>query len=713
MFCWRYCVRDMLTALLLIDTQQHCVRYFITERDGRTLLTPCSGPGCFLHSLFKHNVALRPDCTEMLFRRVVAAVVVAIVSYVVVRFELWDKKWLVIAPMYFRKHVILRLTNPIHPNTPVNWKPPSRRQVLLEPRAGSAVPNIILIISDDLGINDLSGGCGVQTPNIDSIRHNGVAFAQAYAGQATCAPSRGAMLTGRYPTRFGYEFTPGPKGLARILTVPTPGELFPPILHKELIKVLPPVENMSLTRDETLISEVLQQQGYDTYYIGKWDAGAKPPHTPVDRGYNESLAFHVGASLYMYEGHPDLVNGYGDKFDDFLRLACRFTVNHNNGHVMQPDKYMTDYLSEQASNMIKSRAAGGEVTGSEAPFFLTLAYNAPHNPYQAMRADFEDPEVQKLPTVLEQVYAAMVKSLDRGVGTVLQALKDSNQYDNTIVIFTNDNGGAHYANLPNLNRPYRGWKATFFEGGIRVPMFMQWPARIQPLREAPASEEDAEICRTYANRSVHLGVRCGYRVVDDVVSHVDLFTSLVSLTHPDPAATSAHRLDGLNFFDLIKAQDGWISHSGDAADSSVDHTARSDKALEQSRTRVLYWRSGHYSAIRVGDWKLQMALRPDKVWLYDLRSDPTERRNLAEEVGVTNRPSLETLSVRHAAGDVAATGEHASIVERLLRVFAAFEAVEAEQAPASWPAASETPITVDKVIGAKQEPDDECIYWSN
>jgi hypothetical protein len=185
----------MLTAMLLIDTQQHCVRYFITERDGRTLLTPCSGPGCFLHSLFKHNVALRPHCTEMLFRRVVAAVVVAIVSYVVVRFELWDKKWLVIAPMYFRKHVILRLTNPIHPNTPVNWKPPSRRQVLLEPRAGSAVPNIILIISDDLGINDLSGGCGVQTPNIDSIRHNGVAFAQAYAGQATCAPSRGAMLT--------------------------------------------------------------------------------------------------------------------------------------------------------------------------------------------------------------------------------------------------------------------------------------------------------------------------------------------------------------------------------------------------------------------------------------------------------------------------------------------------------------------------------------
>jgi arylsulfatase A-like enzyme len=445
------------------------------------------------------------------------------------------------------------------------------------------------------------------------------------------------------------------------------------------------------------------------------------------------LSFYVGASLYQSNSHPDLINGYGDKFDDFLRLICRFYVTHNNGHKIEPDKYMTDYLSEQTRNLIMSRAiktADGEHASSGAaperkdPFFITLAYNAPHNPYQAMRADFEDLEVQKLPTHMERVYAAMVKALDRGVGTVLQALKDSGHHDNTIVIFTNDNGGAHYANLPQLNAPFRGWKATFFEGGIRVPMFMQWPARIQPLHATSEERpEEPEVCRRYSQRAAHLGVDCGYRVVDDVVSHVDLFTSLVSLVQPQPRSTTVNKLDGLNFFDLLRAQGGWLeSHGNEVIDSALSAAREEEKtrafeiAKTQSQTRALYWRSGHYSAVRVGDWKLQMALRPDKVWFYDLRTDPTERRNLAAEMGITGRSSLEALRDARNAGNTKATSgsdEREFLLNELLRVFAAFVEVESEQVEASWPAASETPVTVDKIIGAQQEPGDECVYWSN
>jgi uncharacterized sulfatase len=130
----------------------------------------------------------------------------------------------------------------------------------------------------------------------------------------------------------------------------------------------------------------------------------------------------------------------------------------------------------------------------------------------------------------------------------------------------------------------------------------------------------------------------------------------------------------------------------------------------------LYWRSGHYSAARVGDWKLQMALRPNKVWFFDLHADPTERRNLAAEVGIANRSSLEALRAQRVAGDSSAApggSDHDRILDELLRVFAAFVEVESEQVEASWPAASETPVTVDKIIGAQQEPGDECIYWSN
>ena len=582
------------------------------------------------------------------------------------------------------------------------------------------MPNILQILVDDLGFNDLSGGCGVATPNIDSIRHNGILFTQAYAGQATCAPSRAALLTGRFPTRFGIEFTPGNRGIAKILTLPKPKDHFQPILHKDILKVLPPMSEMVLSLNETMFSTVLQAGGYDTYHIGKWDCGPDEGYRPLERGFNESLSFNLGGAPYLEAGNPELVNGYGNEFDDFLRWVLRFHIDHNNGPLFQPDKYMTDYLSERAVDLIHTRAVRDGEEQQMDPFFLSLAYNAPHNPYQALRSDYEDPEVQKLPTQMGRVYAAMIKALDRGVGKVLLALKDANLYDNTMIIFTSDGGGANYAGLPATNAPFRGWKGSLFEGGIHVPMYIQWPKVIPTVTDCTWDlEETAQGARL-----------CEQLTVDSPVSHVDIFTSLMSLLPSSVVENHVHNhLDGINLFDLVHAT--VKKHNLQANNSTapvIDRSSLLQQALteEKSRTRTLYWRSGHYMAVRVGDWKLQLAERPDKVWFYHLKTDPHEWRNLALQVNVTTQASLQSMLQRLPLATAEENGllesTHTSeealtssyfVAQQLRRIYDKLVEMDAQQAPPAWPAAAETPVIIDKDVTQKQHPNDEYIYWSN
>ncbi|KAJ1411613.1 alkaline-phosphatase-like protein, partial [Ochromonadaceae sp. CCMP2298] len=343
-----------------------------------------------------------------------------LIGYLIDRFEVLGPNFLVIAPLVVYKHAV-ELIHPISQRHEIAWRPPSN----FNQRPGrvggpTPPPNVILIVADDLGFNDLSHGCGVATPNIDSIRDSGVHFTHAYAGQATCAPSRAALLTGRYSTRFGYEFTPVPPALARVLTHPSPaGVQQQPVFHKEVLRSLPRMQDMVLPANETLVSQLLQERGYDTYVVGKWDSGGHSPYTPRDRGFNESLGFTLGASLYHRNWHPDIVSLHGNPFDDFLRAVLPFSVSHNNGPPMDPDQYMTDYLADEAANLVASRSQQQQQSKGEegedfspAPYFLMLTFNAPHNPYQALRSDMQDAEVQALPTQTQRVYAAMVKALD-------------------------------------------------------------------------------------------------------------------------------------------------------------------------------------------------------------------------------------------------------------------------------------------------------------
>jgi arylsulfatase A-like enzyme len=203
---------------------------------------------------------------------------------------------------------------------------------------------------------------------------------------------------------------------------------------------------------------------------------------------------------------------------------------------------------------------------------MYLAYNAPHTPLQATREDYD--ALSFIPDHTMRVYAAMIRSLDRNIGRVLQSLKDQGLDDNTLVIFTSDNGGAHYVGLDGLNSPYRGWKATFFEGGIHVPFFMRWP-----------------------------GVIPKGSTVQAPVSHFDIFATAAAAAGQQVPADRP--IDGVNLLPFI----------------TKGSTARPHETL--------FWRTDTYRVVRQGDWKLQVSDRPKKTWLYDLAADPTEKVNLS------------------------------------------------------------------------------------
>ena len=228
--------------------------------------------------------------------------------------------------------------------------------------------------------------------------------------------------------------------------------------------------------------------------------------------------------------------------------------------------YLTDYFSDSAVQVIAANR--------HRPFFLYLAHWAPHTPLQATKADYA--AVAHLETHRERVYAAMILALDRGVGRVMAALKANGLDDNTLVIFSSDNGGADYIGLPNINAPLRGWKQTLFEGGIRVPFLARWPGRI------PAGS-----------------------VFDQPVHHFDVFATAAEAA--GAALPTDRTIDGVNLLPFLSGQRSDAPH------------------------KALFWRSGASQTAMVDGWKLNISDPPGKAWLFDMGNDPTERHNLAEQ----------------------------------------------------------------------------------
>ncbi|MCC6301283.1 MAG: sulfatase-like hydrolase/transferase [Gammaproteobacteria bacterium] len=409
----------------------------------------------------------------------------------------------------------------------------------------SEKPNIVVILTDDHGYGDV-GYVGLasdlQTPNIDDLAAHGMRFNNFYANSSVCSPTRAALMTGRYPALVGVPGT-----VAR-----------------------DPVTNMGyFSPTGPTLPELLKSAGYTTGLIGKWHLGdylGEDPHNlPTRRGFDYFHGF-IGAAgdYYTHDG-----SSYGWPGNNLLML---------NETVLNPASlqgiHTTDLLTQWAKDYIQ------EKSGSSQPFMMYLAYSAPHDPLQPPQAYLDevlahqpgiDPERAKM--------VALIKHLDDSIGQVIQKLKDSGVYDNTLIIFNSDNGGylLHKAN----NGPYRGGKLDFYEGGIHVPMVAVWPGRIQP------GTQSAEIALT-----------------------MDLYPTLAEVA----GATVSHSIEGRSILPTLLGQ-------------NPQYPARDLFFENRSTFTDTLWKT-HY-AVRRQDWKLVQGTPGGTFELYNLASDPYETQNLA------------------------------------------------------------------------------------
>jgi arylsulfatase A-like enzyme len=529
--------------------------------------------------------------------------------------------WAFEANKYKLPGIVQDWKDPVQPNRAVVWQQGPAKAPATSP-GDKRPPNIILIVADDLGYNDISlngGGLAggiVKTPNIDAIAREGLNFTTAYAANATCSPSRAAMMTGRYPTRFGFEYTAVPVAFAESVSH---GEGVGPhkaIFHKDLItQDIPDYPDMGVPAKEVTIAETVKAAGYHTLHIGKWHLGEAPALQPHAQGFDESLAVLGGAAMFLPEDDPDTVNAKlpWDRIDHFIWANLRHAVTFNGSERFHPKGHMTDYFADQAIAAIEANR--------NRPFFLYLAFNAPHTPLQATRQDYA--KLSQIKDHKTRVYGAMIAQLDRRIGDVMAKLKKLGIDDNTLVIFTSDNGGAWYTGINDLNAPYRGWKATFFEGGIRIPLFMRRPGHL-----APGSTRA------------------------DVTGHIDLFSTI--------AAAAGAKVP---------------------ADRIVDSE---DILAGPAKRTALYWRSGDYRVVRAGDWKLQVTKRPEKIRLYNLAVDPTERHDLS-----------------------------ASEPKRVVQLRAMIDAQNKGMAKPIWPGLVEAPVRIDVPQNAPWKDGQDYIYWTN
>ncbi|MBO9595237.1 MAG: sulfatase [Niabella sp.] len=385
-------------------------------------------------------------------------------------------------------------------------------------------PNILVIVSDDGGYADFGcyGGTQIPTPHINALAAAGVRFTNAYVSASVCAPSRAGILTGRYQQRFGFEHNMSGK--------PSPG-------YTEA--------DMGLDLNQKTIADELKANGYRTIAIGKWHQGNTSAYFPLNRGFDEFYGFK--------EGHRDFFPFKGAREEPFALY---------DNHTIVPEKditYLTDMFTQRAVDFIDQNQS--------RPFFMYLAYNAIHTPLQAKQQDLE--RFNFIKEKDRQTYAAMMSSMDAGIGTVLHTLKEKGLENNTLIFFINDNGGA--TNNASDNGLLRGMKGSKWEGGIRVATIMKWPGHIR-----------------------------AHTVYNKPVISLDILPTALAAARAKQ--TASYSLDGVNLLPYL-------------------NTAKTPH-------KALFWRRGVAAAVRSGKWKL-IRVQSDPILLFNLEADISETRNLA------------------------------------------------------------------------------------
>ena len=482
---------------------------------------------------------------------------------IVVAIGIWfSQNW------YKMPKYISNFTNPTYENVAIEWEngPISRT---------NSKPNIIVVLVDDLGFNQISSyGGGMangkfKTPNIDKLASDGVLCTNGYSSSPVCSPSRASLLTGRFATRFGYEFTPTTSSMMKAVNIfSKKNEVVDGIYHNDRSENIIDIEQMGIPQSERTIAEMLKPEGYHNIHIGKWHLGHAKDFLPRRHGFDESLRMDQG-SLFLPEDDDDVVNAKidFDPIDKLLWGNLPYAVNFNEGTRIKPEGHLTDYLTNEAVKAIEKN--------KNRPFFLYLAYWAVHSPLQAKKEDYE--KLSFIENHEERVLASMVMTVDRGVGKIRDVLKKNNIDDNTIIIFTSDNGAPGYIGLPDLNKPYRGWKLTHFEGGVHIPYIVSYPNKIPKGK-----------------------------IYDGRVSNLDIFSTVASVAGVDLNRNDLREIkfDGVNILPYLSG------------------------ANEGEPERILFNKSGDYSFLIKDGWKLQVDLVQNKKWLYNLNQDPIEKINL-------------------------------------------------------------------------------------
>lgn len=401
-------------------------------------------------------------------------------------------------------------------------------------------PNVIVIVSDDAGYADFGcyGGKEIPTPNIDALAKNGTMFSDAYVSASVCAPSRAGLLTGMYQQRFGFEHNISKK--------PAPGYT---------------TADIGIAKNIPTIADQMKANGYRTIAIGKWHQGDTEAYFPLNRGLDEFYGFIGGhRNFFAYDKTP-------------TRNLSLFD-NRN----IVPEKeigYLTDMFTNKASDFIKQN--------ENQPFFMYLAYNAVHVPMNANKE-----LMQKFAHLPEgrRAYAAMMTSLDEGIGKLVQTLKEQHLLEQTLIFFINDNGAAtgNYAD----NGKLRGLKGSKWEGGIRVAFLMQW------LGKVPAN-------KTYSN----------------MVSSLDILPTAVAAANGKffPNFSS----DGKNLLPFVNGE------------------------VKNKPHEALFWRRGIAAAVRKDDWKLIKA-GDNPLLLFNLKNDISETTNLASKEPTKVKELLKQLA---------------------------------------------------------------------
>ncbi|MCX6866998.1 MAG: sulfatase-like hydrolase/transferase [Verrucomicrobia bacterium] len=394
-------------------------------------------------------------------------------------------------------------------------------------------PNILYIVADDMGYADCGvHGCkDVPTPNLDALAAGGIRFTDGYVTGTVCSPSRAALMTARYHYRDGvYDWIPAGK----------PG----------------------LNTDVPTVAGYLKKAGYRTAIVGKWHLGEQEQCHPLKRGFDEFYGFLGGGRSYF----PDKPRAAGAKMNHYSQIV-------RGAAAVVEKEYTTHAFTREAVDFLARQK------GSVQPFFLYLAFNAVHTPMEA-----PDDYLARFPGIGDKnrrIYAGMLAAMDDGIGRVLKAVREAGIEDNTLICFISDNGGPITRNAPNasLNTPLRGGKGETWEGGIRVPFFMQWKGRFQ----------------------------AGATFTQPVIQ-MDITATVLALAGVQ--ADADWPIDGVNLLPFIEGN------------KSAPHA-------------TLCWEYEQQWAIREGQWKLTFAM-PDQtaktpvLGLYDLSNDISEAHDLSQ-----------------------------------------------------------------------------------